>query len=40
MIDRLDTTVTRMEEMSTISMLLSVGTIPLQLSSNGHLRNG
>jgi polysaccharide biosynthesis transport protein len=37
-LEGLDTTVRNMEEVSAISMLPALGTIPLQLSSNGHLR--
>lgn len=37
-LESLDTTVRNMAEVSAISMLPALGTIPLQLSSNGHLR--
>ena len=37
-IESLDTTVRNMEEVSAISMLPALGTIPLQLANNGHLR--
>jgi succinoglycan biosynthesis transport protein ExoP len=37
-LESLDRTVRNMEEVSAISMLPALGTIPLQLSSNGHLR--
>src|ERR1019366_7737274 len=37
-LESLDTTVRNMEEVSAISTLPALGTIPLQLSSNGHLR--
>src|ERR1039458_3995678 len=37
-LESLDRTVRNMEEVNAISMLPALGTIPLQLSSNGHLR--
>jgi capsular exopolysaccharide synthesis family protein len=37
-LESLDRTVRNMEEVSAISMLPALGTIPLQLSSNGHVR--
>jgi polysaccharide biosynthesis transport protein len=38
LLESLDRTVRHMEELSAISTLPALGTIPLQLSSNGHLR--
>ena len=38
MLESLDTSIRNMEELSAISTLPALGTIPLQLSSNGHLR--
>ena len=37
-LESLDTTVRNMGEVSAISMLPALGTIPLQVSGNGHLR--
>jgi capsular exopolysaccharide synthesis family protein len=37
-LESLDTSIRNMEELSAISMLPALGTIPLQLSSNGNLR--
>ena len=38
-LESLDTSVRNTEELSAISTLPALGTIPLQLSSNGYLRN-